>query len=294
MRTTALLIVLSLLGLLVSACAGDAQQAATPEAAVSQAAASPEVAPVAAVPTEPAAATPTLESPTDMPIPEPTNTPVPTNTPEPVYTDPDVLAEIEGVGGVVTDNFEWPQCQKAVFYWTSLPGDVGAASLIATLYNVTAGLDTPLVNEFAMNVSDSLSGAVLQPLQGGEYYIATENTEEQWTVRVECQDGVAPVASGLDIQGAGNIVTDNYALVACSKSVFVWAVEPGDLGTASLIASLCKAGEDQCQSLVNEFDMDLTAPLEGEALQSVTDGAYYLAISNTSGNPWRIRWECRD
>jgi len=152
-----------------------------------------------------------------------------------------------------------------------------------------------LVNEFAMDVSgDGISGAALQPLVGGEYYFTTENTDEAWALRVECQDGVAPVASGLDLQGSGNTVTDNYELPACSKSVFVWSAEPGDSGTASLIVHLCKVGEDRCPSLVNEFGMDLTEPLEGEALEALSGGIYFLAIDNTSGKPWSIRWECRD
>jgi len=251
---------------------------ATPEAAETQA------------PSEQATNTP---EPTD--VPEPTDTPVPTNTPEPAYTDPVVLAEIEGVGESVTDNFEWPSCQKAVFYWTAFPSSYGSASLIVHLHNVETGRDMSLVNEFAMDVSgDGISGAALQPLVGGEYYFTTENTDEAWALRVECQDGVAPVASGLDLQGSGNTVTDNYELPACSKSVFVWSAEPGDSGTASLIVHLCKVGEDRCPSLVNEFGMDLTEPLEGEALEALSGGIYFLAIDNTSGKPWSIRWECRD
>jgi len=98
--------------------------------------------------------------PTD--IPEPTDTPVPTNTPEPVYTDSVVLAEIEGVGESVTDNFEWPRCQKAVFYWTAFPSSYGSASLIVHLHSVETGRDMCLVNEFAMDVSgDGISGAGL-------------------------------------------------------------------------------------------------------------------------------------
>ena len=246
-------------------------------------------------PTEPPpieATEPPEAEPTD--VPEPTDTPVPTNTPEPVYTDPVVLAEIEGVGESVTDNFEWPGCQKAVFYWTSFPSSYGTASLIVHLHNVETGRDMSLVNEFAMDVSgDGISGAALQPLVGGKYYFATENTDEAWALRVECQDGVAPVASGLDLQGSGNTVTDNYELPACSKSVFAWSAEPGDSGTASLIVHLCKVGEDRCPSLVNEFGMDLAEPLKGETLEALSGGIYFLAIDNTSG-PWSIHWECRD
>ena len=240
-----------------------------------------------------------VPAPTNTPVPtntlEQTETPVPTDTPEPAYVDPVVLADIEGVGKTVTDNYEWPMCQKAVFYWTASPGSYGSASLIVNLHNVETGRDMPLVNEFSMDVSgEGLNGTSLQPLEGGEYYFTTENTDEAWTLRVECQDGVAPEGTGLDLQGTGNIVTDNYELPACNKSVFVWSTEPGVSGTASLIVYLCKAGEGSCTNLVNEFGMELTEPLEGEALNPLSGGNYFLATQNTSGNPWSIRLECRD
>lgn len=203
-----------------------------------------------------------------------------------------VLTEVKGTGETVTDDFEWPACQKAVFYWTVSPSSYGSASLIVCLHKIGVEQEMFLVNEFAMNVSaEGLSGSALQPLAGGEYYFSTENTDEPWTIRVECQDGVAPVGTGIDLQAAGNIVTDNYELPACQKSVFAWSTEPNDSGTASLILGLCG---NECITLVNEFDMDLTAPLEGEALQALGGGIYYLVSENTSGQPWSVRWECRD
>jgi len=81
---------------------------------------------------------------------------------------------------------------------------------------------------------------------------------------------------------------------ACSKSVFAWSAEPGDGGAASLIVHLCKVGEDRCVNLVNEFGMDLAEPLQGETLEALSGGIYFLAIDNTSGRPWSIHWECRD
>ena len=227
--------------------------------------------------------------------PESVSTALPTNTPEPTYTDPVVLAEVEGVGESVTDNFQWPSCQKAVFYWTAFPNNFGSASLIISLHNEEKLDDVSLVNEFAMDVSsEGISGSALQPLQEGEYYFSTENTDAPWSLRVVCQDGVAPVASGLDLQGRGNVVTDNYELSACRKSVFAWSAEPDDRGTASLIVHLCKAGEDRCTTLINEFGMDSAQTLVGEALQIVSGGVYFVVTSNTSGRPWNVRWECRD
>lgn len=236
---------------------------------------------------------PAEAEPTDTP--EPTDMPIPTDTPAPVYTDPVILAEIEGVGESVTDNFEWPSCQKAVFYWTAFPSSYGNASLIVDLHNVEMGRDMPLINEFAMDVSgDGISGAALQPLAGGEYYFSTENTDEAWALRVECQDGAAPVTWGLDLRSTGNMVSDNYELPTCNKSVFVWSAEPSESGTASLAIYLCKVGEDRCPILVNEFGMDLKEPFKGEALEVLSGGIYFLAIDNASGTPWSIHWECQD
>jgi hypothetical protein len=253
------------------------------------------------VPTE-EAATPPSESPpeeTEAPPPpaEPSPTsppPSPTSAPEPtvpMYSEPVVLAEVQGEGDTVTDNFEWPACQKAVFYWTVSPNSYGTASLIVYLHRIGVERGVVLVNEMAMSVSvEGLSGSALQPLSGGEYYFSTENTDEPWTIRVECQDHVAPVGAGIDLQPVGNIVTDNYELPACQKSVFVWSAGRNDIGTASLILWLC--GEE-CTVLVNEFQMDLIAPMEGEALQALRGGIYYLVSENSSG-PWSVRWECRD
>ena len=228
--------------------------------------------------------------------PTPTSPPAsPTPAPEPTvrtYPEPVLLTQVEGTGGTITDNFEWPACQKAVFYWTVYPSSYGTASLIVHLHKVGEERESYLVNEMAMNVSgQGLSGSALQPLSAGEYYFSTENTDEPWTIRVECQDGVAPVGTGMDLQAAGNIVTDNYELPPCQKSVFVWSAEPDDSGTASLILKLC--GND-CTTVVNEAQFDLTARLEGEALQALGGGIYYLVSENTSGRPWSLRWECRD
>jgi hypothetical protein len=208
----------------------------------------------------------------------------------PTYSEPVVLTEVEGAGGTVTDNFDWPACQKAVFYWSVSPNSYGSASLIVHLHKTSSEQEVTLVNEFAMDVSE-LSGSALQPLSGGEYYFSTENTDQPWTIRVECQDGVAPVGTGIDLEASGNIVTENYELPACQKSIFAWSVEPGDTGTASLILRLCG---NECTTLVNEFQMDLTAPMEGEALQALDGGIYYLVSENTSGRPWSVHWECRD
>jgi len=229
--------------------------------------------------------------------PEPTRTPLtPSATPAPTYSQPLVLAEVEGTGEVVTDNYEFPKCQKAVFYWTAYPTSYGSASLILKLFNVTTGQEMSIVNEFAMDVlSESLAGSAIQALAGGKYYFATENTDQPWKLRVECQDVVAPVAVGtLNVEDVGNAVTGNYELPACNKSVFAWEVSHTESGTASMMAYLVKVGSDEAWNLVNEFAMDRTQPLEGEALQKLSGGEYYLYVFNTGNRPWSIHWQCQD
>lgn len=224
----------------------------------------------------------------------PTSTPEPTPTPEPaVYVEPVTLLELEGAGETVSDNYELPKCWKGVLYWTVEASSSGSASLIVHIHNVQEATEHSIVNEFTMGV-DGISESVLVPLKGGGYFFSTENTDQAWSLRLECHDRIAPVSAGLDLQGIGNLVTDNYELHQCQKSVFVWSVEPSERGTASMIARLCKDSATECVSLVNEFDMDLTEPLAGETLQALSGGNYFFAIENTSGRPWNIKWECRD
>jgi len=230
--------------------------------------------------------------PTATPRPKPpTSTPIPTKTPAPKYKAPVVLLELDGTGKVVSNNYRLPRCWKAVLYWSVEANNYGSASLIVHLHNVQDATQQTMVNEFAMDVRN-ISESVFVPLKGGEYYLSTENTDEAWSLRMECQDGVAPSGIGLDLQGAGNMVTGNYELHQCQKSIFAWSTEPDSYGTASLIMYLC--GADDRVKLVNEFGMDLSEALTGEALQALSGGNYFLVVENTSGRPWGVRWECKD
>ncbi len=221
--------------------------------------------------------------------PEPSASPVPT---QPIYVEPVILGEISGTGKTVTDNLKLPACGKAVFFWKVGPSSYGSASLILHMFNKDTQREMSLVNDMTMESGpDGMSGSALQPLTGGEYYFTSDNTNEAWSIRIECQDGVAPVAQGMDVQGIGNLVTANYELPACQKSVFHWQVEPGAGGTAALILGLCGA---DCQSIANEMKMDLTGPLEGQSLKAVHAGIYYLVTENSSGRPWHVTWECKD
>ncbi len=241
------------------------------------------------------------ESPEPTEEPEPTDTPSPTtDTPEPTmpaYTEPVVLAELDGTGNTVSDNYEFPPCGKAVFYWEVDPSAYGSAAIIIHLHNVDADREMSLVNEFSGDVVGVLSGSALQPLVGGEYFFSTENTDEPWRIRVECQDGVAPVAEGMDVTGIGDTVTENFTLPACRKSIFNWSVEPNSYGSAALIVHVCNVEEVKTRgcppSIVNEFESDLTGPLEGEALERIDGGDYFLVTGNTD-EEWHVWWECRD
>ena len=235
---------------------------------------------------EPSLALPT-EAPTD--IPQLVNTPVPTQV---TYIEPVLLGEVDGTGKTVTDDINMPACTKAVFSWNVAASSYGTASLILSMFKKGSDRESLLVNEMALDIgSEGLSGSSVQPLLGGEYYFSSDNTSEVWHVRIECQDGAAPLAVGMDIEGVGNLVTGNYELPACQKSVFSWEVKPGSSGTAALILDLCGS---ECQNIANDMKMDLTGPLQGKSLQSVSAGNYYLVTQNAGNLPWHVTWECKD
>jgi hypothetical protein len=209
------------------------------------------------------------------------------------YGDPEVITTVEGTGETVTDNYQFPECFKAIFDWHVDSGGSGFSSLILTVHSITTEEEVTLVNEFG-DTPEGLAGKTLQPIAAGEYFFSSENTSEPWSVTVLCEDNIAPVASGhLDIEGQGNTVTDNYELPKCTKSVFNYAVQPVE-GSASLILYLCSVAREECDSIANKFEMDLTEPLEGKTVESLEGGLYFLATENASGNDWHITWECQD
>jgi len=243
----------------------------------------------------PASATQVPDTPTNIPA-SPTKVPATVTkipaSPTPSYSEPVVLLEFSGTGDTVTDDFVLPACWKAVLYWHVAPSSYGTASLILTGYNKGSGADKTLVNDMVMDASaDGMSGIAFDPLLGGTYYFQTENTDAAWNVRLECQDGVAPVGEGMNIQATGGFVTGNYSLPACNKSIFNWSVEPSNYGTTSLILALCNMKE--CETIVNEMKMDMTSAMTGQALQAVQGGDYFLVSENTQ-QPWSVNWECKD
>ena len=130
--------------------------------------------------------------PTMVPTSRPTRTPrptaIPTMAPPKVTLEPVVLAEVSGVGDTVTDNFVWPQCQKAIFYWGAEPDSEGDVFLTIYLWNVDKDRPAYLVGEYESDRTEALRGASHQPLAGGEYYFVIENTTGAWTITVICED----------------------------------------------------------------------------------------------------------
>lgn len=105
---------------------------------------------------------------------------------------PRVFLEISGSGDLVTENYEWGDCEKAVFYWSGSPVGRGG-NMFVDLHKVGLEDYVSLVIE---TIYEPLEGETLQPLLGGPYYLAIQAPEVSWTIRGECQDpGTAPASS---------------------------------------------------------------------------------------------------
>ena len=87
---------------------------------------------------------------------------------------------LEGTGSLVSDNFEWQRCRKAVFVWEALGHD----NFIVILHRPDPDQVELLVNEIS-----PLGGESLQPLAGGIYYLHIEKgPQEGWWIKGECRD----------------------------------------------------------------------------------------------------------
>jgi hypothetical protein len=243
--------------------------------------------------------TPTKPTATKMPTAtlQPTTTLLPSPTPLATYSGPLVIAEFSGTGAIVTEDFLLPKCYKAVFYWT-VEKDEYWTSLTIQQHNKDTGSDKEILSPYVSTndvTAEVLSGSGLSPLLGGNYYFSSEASGD-WTMRIECHDADAPIAEGMNVQGVSGMVTDNYVLTACEKSIFNWSAAPLADGTASLNLYLCSMSE--CNDLVSDGGSDLTAPITGQALQKVNSGEYFLYSELGSfGNPnhsWSVTWECKD
>jgi hypothetical protein len=240
--------------------------------------------------------------PTETTIPTPTHastptitqksTQVPTLTSTPIYSQPVVLLNFSGVGKTVTDNYVLQKCFKAVYYWSVSPNSNGKASLILNLHQPSIIDSVTLVDVDIMNgPSEGLSGSVLSSLMGGKYNFSIENTDAAWTIRMECQDNIAPVGTGMNVQASGWFVSDNYILTTCNKGIFSWSTQPNAIGTASIVLYLCDL--KRCTTMVNEDKMNLTAALTGQVTAMLQTGTYFIGAKNTL-QPWSVSWECTD
>lgn len=144
---------------------------------------------LAALPT--ATPYPTL-TPYPTPTPVPTYTAQPTYTPQPVPTAKTILVtntptpmpveffSLEGSGSLVSDNYEWQRCSKAVFEW----GALGGGNIIVRLCN--AGSDEC---HLQINEIGPMEGEFLQPLLGGAYYWYVERGPQAgWWIKGTCRD----------------------------------------------------------------------------------------------------------
>lgn len=183
--------------------------------------------------------------------------------------------EHSAIGGTVSDNFTLSACQKTVFNYSVQASDTGYASLILKLNKVGEDREMSLVND--MEETPQMTGQVLQPLLGGDYFFTSENTNEPWQMIIECHDNTAPVAEGMDVSGDTPTVTKNYRLSACQKSVFIWETQSGDTGYSSIIARLAQTNIPEIRGFTLANDMK-EGPLTGEALQAVETGDYSLAV----------------
>ena len=117
----------------------------------------------------------------------PTHTAMPTYTPQPTlivtytYTPtPYIFLSIEGKGSIVTDNYSWTRCGKAVFAWK----DEGYGRITIRIYK--AGEDNPiniLNNELLPN-----TGETVESIGTGTYYFAIRGSLVGWSLIGECRD----------------------------------------------------------------------------------------------------------
>ena len=98
-----------------------------------------------------------------------------TSTPAPL---PAEFLTIDGSGDEVTDNFDWPVCNKAIFAYDA----TGESNFIVYLWKIGADNNLLLVNEIAPR-----AGEVLQPLSGGTYWVEVQATGD-WSITAVCED----------------------------------------------------------------------------------------------------------
>ena len=85
-----------------------------------------------------------------------------------------------GSGSVVTDNFSWPACQKAVFIGEKSARD----NFVVDVVEVATGKDRGVINMLDDDFSENLF-----PLDGGTYYLDVRLAPEgEWKITGVCRD----------------------------------------------------------------------------------------------------------
>lgn len=137
--------------------------------------------------------------------------------------------------------------------------------------------------------------AALVSLAEGEYYFSAEDTGSDWAVRIECQDGQPSGGVGVDVEIAGDVVTDNFTLYKCNKSVFNWQLGPSNDSTFVTVDLCAVNGPPQCEIIVNALEFELSEGLSGRTVKAVSEGLYFLVIAVSDARPGtHVSWECQD
>ena len=117
----------------------------------------------------------------------PTYTARPTYTPQPTllvtytYTPtPKIFLSVEGQGYLVTENYSWTKCGKAVFAWK----DEGFGRITIRLFK--AGEDKPIY--ILSNEELPSTGETVQPIDTGTYFLAIRGSLVGWSLTGECRD----------------------------------------------------------------------------------------------------------
>jgi hypothetical protein len=192
-----------------------------------------------------------------------------------------IIFKIAGTGERITENFNLPSCNKAIFYSSSQ----GRSNVIVDLHQLGSERDWLIVNHIAPDTEQRL-----QKLSGGTYFLEVRaDGGTNWQLKVECAPNASsfsPQANQLNITGSGSLITENFHLNQCTKFVFNWSAW-GERGNA--IGYLHSVGSTSEHLIMNGI-----APEAGERLRSVSGGTYYFEIRAESGTNWRITSTCSD
>jgi hypothetical protein len=156
------------------------------------------------------------------------------------------------------------------------------AACTAEPTTITETVEVPVTVEVVQEVEVTREVEVVQEIEVTR--IVTEEVTRIVETMVEVTATPTPQpAEFLVIEGTGDQVTDNFDWQPCDKAIFGYSAA----GTSNFIVYLWKVGVDENRLLINEI-----APAEGEALQPILGGAYWLEVEANGG--WTITAVCED